>query len=88
MSLEEELRFLGMARDSLAQGDGRGALDALDALVRSHPRPILADEVSIVRVEALAAAGEGAAASAAARRFLAERANSPYAPRARAHIGK
>ncbi|MCL2448061.1 MAG: hypothetical protein FWD17_03845 [Polyangiaceae bacterium] len=70
-SLADELHLLERARTALAAGDARGALDALDAHELRFARGTLAPEAAVLRIEALAAHGDDAEATARADAFLA-----------------
>lgn len=74
-----ETRRLADARATWKSGDARAALTALDAIERDFPRGVLVQERDALRIQALAALGEGARAQALARRFLEQHPQSPHA---------
>jgi hypothetical protein len=80
-SIAAQVAALDAAQRLLASGDANGCLRALDRLTRDYPRTPLAQEATVLRVEALAASGRKAEARALASRFLAEHPDSPYATR-------
>ncbi len=86
-SIAREIEQLDLARARLQRGQARAALDALDAYLREHPAGVLAQEAGLLRIEALAAAGERGAARRHAERFLREHPGSPHASRIRALLG-
>jgi TolA-binding protein len=69
-ALTRELETLDLARQKLQSGDAAGALAALKTYERSFPRGALANEATLVRLEALLKAGRSAEAEALGRRFL------------------
>lgn len=83
-TLANEVSALREAREALAAGQSRRALAALDAYVQRFPGGHLGLEAEELRIEALAASGNSAAAAARARSFLAAHPTSPYAHRLRA----
>ena len=78
-----ELRAVQSAQRALARNDGAGALRALAALDRTHPRGNLLEERQAARVLALCAAGRAEDSRAAADRFLAQHPGSPQVARVR-----
>jgi len=80
-SLTEELTALDAASAALRGGDGARALKLLDEHARKFPRGRLRLEASVLRIEALAKTGNGAAAGGLAKRFLERHPNSVLAPR-------
>ena len=78
-----ELRAVQAAQRALARNDGAGALRALAALDRTHPRGNLLEERQAARVLALCAAGRAEDSRAAADRFLAQHPGSPQVARVR-----
>ena len=86
-SLEVQIAAMDHARASLTAGDASGSLRALDKYDRDFPRGAFAQEANVLRVEALTASGDLAAARALATRLLAANPNSPYARRIRAVTG-
>jgi hypothetical protein len=80
-SLLAEVAALADARGALGSGDAAGALRLLDAYGRRFVPPSLGTEATILRIEALAAAGQTADARALATQFLSAHPDSPYARR-------
>jgi hypothetical protein len=85
-TLGQELALVQAARAALDAGDGKHALALLDQYARSTHKPRLADEATVVRLEALSRTGRGAEAAKLAREFVAEHPGSPLVDRARAFI--
>lgn len=85
-TLGQELALVQAARAALGAGDGKHALALLDQYARSTHKPRLADEATVVRLEALSRTGRGAEAAKLAREFVAEHPGSPLVDRARAFI--
>jgi len=86
-ALQAELKVIGEARRALRAGDGGAALLALDQHARQFPSGALVEEVELLRMRALIAAGDGARARALGQAFLARRAQSPLAGAVRALFG-
>lgn len=82
-TLAAEAAMLDDARDAVARRDGAAALAVLAEHQRVFPRPALADEAFVLRVEALAWQGDSEGVRALATPWLAIHPASPYAPRAR-----
>jgi hypothetical protein len=82
-TLEEETALLRKAQRAMRDGDPERALDLLDEHDEQYANGVLREERQAARVIALCKAGKVAEARAAAARFLAERPNSPLAPRVR-----
>jgi outer membrane protein assembly factor BamD (BamD/ComL family) len=80
----EDARLLREARGALAAGDASRALALLDTHRARFPGSALAPEREAERVFALASAGRGDEARAAARAFLAAHPSGPLAARVRA----
>ena len=87
-SLAEEVAALRIAKAALASGDAAESLRDLDAYRIRFPRGRLAQEASVVRIEALFKSGNQAAANAAADRFLNANPDSPYSARVRTLTGR
>lgn len=85
-SIAREIALLDAARSSIARGDPRGALRSLDQYDRECRGGALSPEAAVLRIEALAAAGERDAAAARARAFLASHPSTTYDTRVRAHV--
>ncbi|HYO96322.1 MAG TPA: hypothetical protein VER33_17510 [Polyangiaceae bacterium] len=82
-TLSDELELLKLAERSLAAGDARGALGALDRYDRALRGQKLQAEAQVLRMEALSAAGQHAAAAELAQRFVQRNPTSPLVDRAR-----
>jgi len=87
-TLTEEVAALDAAQTALQSGNPGRALRLLDAHAARFPRGRLRLEAEVVRIEALAKAGNRAAAAARARSFLARFPNSVLAPRVRRYAGR
>ncbi len=84
----DELKLLDDARKAVAVGDARAALAALDARQKRHGAGTLGPEAEVLRVEALAAAGQRQAAVVRAQGFLAQNPSSPHAGRVRSLLAR
>jgi hypothetical protein len=84
-ALTAELGVLDLARSKLAAGDARGALGVLDDYVRTYPRGRLNLEAEVLRIDALAKAGETGAAKKRAEAFLKRYPKSVLASRVRGY---
>lgn len=82
-SLAEEVAQLKKAKLALKSGDAGKALSELDTYASRFPRPILAAEATVLRIESLSRRGDAARARALAEAFLAKHPDSPYAARLR-----
>jgi len=82
-ALYAELAALAGVRAALDKGDSSGALQSLAAYDSAFPGSVLAEEATVLRIEALAQEGDSAAAAALGRRFLEENPSSPHAPHVR-----
>jgi Outer membrane lipoprotein len=87
-SLAEEVAAIKSAKGALAGGNAAQALRELDAYKLHFPRGRLAQEATVVRIEALMGSGNQAAAGAVADRFLAAHPDSPYSARVRTLVGR
>jgi outer membrane protein assembly factor BamD (BamD/ComL family) len=87
-SLAEEVAAIKSAKGALASGNAAQALRELDAYKLHFPRGRLAQEATVVRIEALIGSGNQAAASTVADHFLAAHPDSPYSARVRTLIGR
>jgi hypothetical protein len=85
-ALGEQVSALDSAHRALAAGDAASAIRQLDEYEARFPEGALVDEAEVLRVEALVATGDRAAAERAGQRFLAAHPNSPHATRVRALI--
>ena len=82
-TLPRELEMIDSARSALARGDASLALSLLDAYAARFPKPHLRAESAVLRIEALVARGQGAAATRLGKEFLKREPNGPYARRVR-----
>jgi TolA-binding protein len=87
-SLADEVKVIQRAKAALSSGNATGALRELDAYRRSFPRGRLAQEATVLRIEALAASGNQSAASRLGEQFLKNNEKSPYARRVKSVLGK
>jgi hypothetical protein len=86
MTLLGELELLKRARSALRSGDGEQALELLDRHARERASNGLDAEATLLRIEALAAVGRHADASALAARFVRDNPNSALGDRAKSFI--
>lgn len=84
--LTGELASLDEARRALARNEPGAALRALDDYSRSFPERRLGSEATVLRVEALSAAGDRARARRVGEDFLRTHPKSPYEKRIRSLI--
>lgn len=82
-SFDEELGLLSAARAGLAARDTPASLRAVERYRSRFPSGLFAEEIEVIRIEALADSGERARAHALAERFLAVNPGSAYAVRVR-----
>lgn len=82
-TFREELALVSAARSALETGDAAGCMRAVARYDERFQAGTFAHEIEVLRIEALAASGERAAARARAERFLATNTESPYAERVR-----
>jgi hypothetical protein len=87
-ALAAELRALEEARGAFVSGDYPRALRLLDTYQARFPRPSLATEATVLRIETLAKRGDRVQAARLGRDFLARHADGPYARRVRSLIGE
>lgn len=85
--LAAEMAVLRRAGSLVRAGDGRPALAALDEHARRFPSGQLIEDREALRVQALCAAGDPAAARSAARAFEAAHPTSPHLGRVRSAAG-
>jgi hypothetical protein len=83
-ALRNEVERLDHARATLGEGRAAFALAELKSYERAFPRGALRDEAELLRIEALAQAGEVDAARGRAERLLAGDERGPHARRVRA----
>jgi hypothetical protein len=81
--LASELDLLRAAKGALESHDPAAALAILDRHAKLYPRPVLGEESTVVRVDALVAAVDPRHAAEIARRFLQDHPKSAYAQRLR-----
>jgi hypothetical protein len=86
-SAAAELVLLDRARSAIAAGNPGGGLVVLDEYAAEFPRGVMAPEASVLRIEALAAAGDHARAKRVAIDFLGANPSSPYAARIESVVG-
>ena len=85
--LADEVAALREARAALGAGQPSRALAALAAHEQRFPHGLLGIEAEVLRIEALAQAGDASAARTRAQRFVAAHPNTPYARRVQVHAG-
>lgn len=85
--LLEESAALGEARSMLRSGNAEGALTALREMDRRFPGGALAQERTVLTVEALAATGRAQEAASIAKRFIEAHPTSPLAGRLAPYAG-
>ena len=83
-SIAREIALIDRARTSIAKGAPKSALATLDEYDVAFPAGTLSLEASVLRIEALAAAGDHGGATARARSFLERYPRSTYDARVRA----
>ena len=88
LSIADEIALLDKARTALADGDTASALRILDAHDRAFPNGALGPEASVLRIDALADAGDETNARAEAKRFLAAHPNGPQSRHVRSRIDR
>lgn len=84
--LRREIAALDGVRQATESGAPREALRRLDEYARSFPVGKLREEALVLRIEALDASGDHAAAERLAQRLFRESPNTPYAARVRAAL--
>jgi hypothetical protein len=87
-TLVAEIAALERARAAVRRRDAAAALRELDAYDRAFPSGALADEATVLRVDALSEGGSRAAAAALGWHFLATNPQSPHAAHVRSMIGE
>jgi TolA-binding protein len=80
-TLSEEVRLIDAARSALREGSAERALATLRVYAKRFPNGVLRREASVLRVEALAASGDRAAARTEADRYLNDHPDDPFAER-------
>jgi hypothetical protein len=86
-TLSEEVVALDRARSALNSGDPAGALRALDEYDQVLHGTRLAEEATLLRIEALSRSGRADVAANLARQFIQKNPGSPLAERARRFEG-
>jgi TolA-binding protein len=86
VALAAELGALDAVRSALAQGDPGGALSLLDAYAKDYPRGRLELEAEVLRIDALARAGQTDLAKKRAETFLKRYPKSVLASRVRGYL--
>jgi hypothetical protein len=86
VSIAEEVRAVDRARQALASGRARDALNELERYQAQWPRGVFTSEVLVLRVEAKLKLGDRPSAVREARTLIDARPNSRYAARLRALI--
>lgn len=87
-NFDDELALASSARSALGKGDPAACLDAVNRYRTKFPNGVFAQEVAVIRIEALAASGSNDLARTEAERFLANNQASPYAGRVRTVLEK
>lgn len=87
-SLADEVKAIQRAKTALSSGNASGALKELDAYREAFPRGRLSQEATVLRIEALSASGNQAAAQKLGEQFLKSNEKSPYAARVKSVLGK
>jgi len=82
-TFREELALVITARSTLEEHDLASCIRAVDRYDARFPSGVFAQEISVLRIEALVASGERARAVALAQQFLTRTGDSPYAERVR-----
>lgn len=85
-TLSDELSALKSASNALNAGDAQAALAALDHYERVLKGSQLRAEATLLRIQALARAGQATAASDLATQFVERNPNSPLVDRARSYV--
>jgi hypothetical protein len=86
-SLNDEILEMDRARAALDSSDPARALELVDAYESKHPHGSFVQEAEVLRIQALLARGDRAAAERTGNRFLATYPKSPHAPRVRSLLG-
>ena len=85
--LRAEIDALAAARAALGASNSGAALELLASYSRAFPNGALAEEASVLRIDAYLLGGNHVAAAALARHFLAANPSSPHASRLRGVAG-
>lgn len=86
--LREQISLLDRARAAVRARNSQLALEELAAYRRQFPRGEFSQEVTVLKVEALAQAGQMDAARALGKKFLAAHPESPHVERIERMIGR
>jgi hypothetical protein len=86
-ALSLELSAIESARAALGRRDYSRALRLLDEYAKRFPKAHLTAEATVLRIEALTARGDKAAATRIGKAFLSRDPNGPYARRVRSLLG-
>lgn len=86
-SLPEEVAMVDAARRALGAGNAPLALEILDRHRQEHPRGLLGQEATLLRIEALAVSGQRSAARSLAASFLGRQPRSPHRKRIESLVG-
>jgi hypothetical protein len=84
VDVRRQIEWIDHARSLAESGDATGALQSVDQYDRAYPHGVLSEEAALLRIEALAARGDRAAAATFAKRFLSEHPRSVHAAKVRA----
>jgi hypothetical protein len=87
VALRVELAALDAVRSALANDDASGALSLVATYFRTFPRGRLHPEAEVLRIDALAKAGQINAARRQAHEFIKRHPNSVLTPRIRSYAG-
>jgi outer membrane protein assembly factor BamD (BamD/ComL family) len=82
-ALGDQVAAMDSARSALASGDAAEARRQLDDYEARFPNGVLAQEATVLRIEALLKQGQGGAARALGERFLADHPTSAHAAHVR-----
>jgi hypothetical protein len=85
-ALRAELAALDAVRFALAKDDASGALSLVATYFRTFPRGRLHPEAEVLRIDALAGAGQMRGAKREAQEFIKRHPNSVLAPRVRPYV--
>ena len=85
-SFAEQMRLIDSARSKLRRDDPRGTLAVLDEYERRFPRPAFEEEATVLRVSALAKAGDRAQARRIGETFLRAHPSELYSRRVEAVV--
>jgi TolA-binding protein len=86
-SISREIAAVDQVRTLVSKGQSSAALTALGKYRKEFPRGVLRQEATLLQIEALAKAGNLAAAREIGQRFLREHPRTPHEKRVRALLG-